>query len=556
MIHAPAAPLAPLQEALAAFRQQYPTFDTTRVLDELRVTDYARLDTHKQVYLDYTGGGLYAERQVREYVELLSGNVFGNPHSTNPASQAMTVLVDRARRSVLDFFKASPDEYVAIFTPNATGALKLVGEAYPFAKGGQYLLTFDNHNSVNGIREFAQARGAKVTYVPLEPPDLRVDEVQLFSRLAQGRPGQHNLFAFPAQSNVSGVQHPLDWIAQAQAQGWDVLLDCAAFAPSNRLDLSQWHPDFVPLSFYKIFGFPTGVGCLLVRKSALHKLRRPWFSGGTIVLSSILAADATGAGFYLTPGESGFEDGTLNYLLLPAVEIGLRYIASIGVELIHERVRCLTGWVLENLLALRHSNGQPVVRVYGPISTERRGGTIAFNFYDPAGALLDCYAMQEEANQCGLSVRSGCFCNPGVREIALGFVRENLAASFRKKERMTYEQFLEVIDDQKQGALRVSLGLATTFSDVYRFLQFAQTFINRSASSARDETAQMDERRHRDTNVISPPGKKHFVARVCACGYQDDRLDKSFCPYCGRPLPTVQSTLSEMQPEASQAGKG
>ena len=56
MVHAPAAPLAPL-EALAAFRQQYPTFDTTRVLDELRVTDYARLDTHQQVYLDYTGGG-------------------------------------------------------------------------------------------------------------------------------------------------------------------------------------------------------------------------------------------------------------------------------------------------------------------------------------------------------------------------------------------------------------------------------------------------------------------------------------------------------------------
>ena len=276
MVHAPAAKLASLEEALSAFRQQYPTFDTTRVLDELRVTDYARLDTHKQVYLDYTGGGLYAESQVREYVELLSDNVFGNPHSTNPASQAMTVLVDRARRAVLDYFKASPEEYVVIFTPNATGALKLVGEAYPFAKDGQYLLTFDNHNSVNGIREFAQAKGAKVTYVPLEPPDLRVDEVQLFSRLAQGRPGQHNLFAFPAQSNVSGVQHPLDWIAQAQAQGWDVLVDCAAFAPSNRLDLSQCHPDFVPLSFYKIFGFPTGVGCLLARKSCAGYLEYPF----------------------------------------------------------------------------------------------------------------------------------------------------------------------------------------------------------------------------------------------------------------------------------------
>ena len=65
-------------------------------------------------------------------------------------------------RAVLRFFNASPDEYVVIFTANASGALKLVGEAYPFGKDCCYLLTFDNHNSVNGIREYALAKGARV----------------------------------------------------------------------------------------------------------------------------------------------------------------------------------------------------------------------------------------------------------------------------------------------------------------------------------------------------------------------------------------------------------
>lgn len=481
MIHAQAAQLAPQEAALAEFRQKYSTFDATQSLDRLRATEYARLDAQQHVYLDYTGGGLYAECQVREHLELLCRHVFGNPHSTNPASQAMTNLVDRARRSVLSYFHASPQEYVVIFTPNATGALKLVGESYPFAPGGCYLLTFDNHNSVNGIREFAHAKGAAITYVPLEPPDLRVNESHLRRLLAQAHPGQPNLFAYPAQSNVTGVQHPLDWIAHAQEQSWDVLVDGAAFVPSNRLDLSRWHPDFVPLSFYKMFGYPTGVGCLLARKSALTKLRRPWFAGGTITLSSVLAADATGSGFYLTPGEAGFEDGTINYLMLPAVEIGLRYLEAIGIETIHERVRCLTGWLLEQLLALRHSNEQPVVRIYGPITTEKRGGTIAFNFCAPSGALLNCYTVQEDANQCGISVRSGCFCNPGVREIALGLARKELARVFHQKERITYEQFLSIIEDKKQGALRVSVGLATNFSDVYHFLQFARTIIDRSA---------------------------------------------------------------------------
>ncbi len=473
--------LASMEEAFIAFRQKYPTFDTTHYLDELRAKEYARLDQQQQVYLDYTGGGQYAESQLRDHMELLRHNVFGNPHSTNPTSQAMTNLDEHARRYVLEYFNASPDEYAVIFTSNATGALKLVGESYPFATGGQYLLTFDNHNSVNGIREFAHAKGATFTYVPIAPPDLRVHEDLLVRSLDQARSEHHNLFAYPAQSNVTGVQHPLEWIEEAHARGWDVLVDCAAFVPTNRLDLSKWHPDFVPISFYKIFGYPTGVGCLLARRSALAKLHRPWYAGGTLTMSSVIAAGDAGAGFYLTPGESGFEDGTLNYLMLPAVEIGLKYIESIGIELIHERVMCLTGWLLDNLLALRHSNSQPVVRIYGPITTQMRGGTIAFNFYDPNSNLLDCYAMQEEANNCALSVRSGCFCNPGVREIALGFAEEDLAECFKDKQRMTYDQFLQIIDGRKQGALRISVGLVTNFADVYRFMQFAQTFVDRIA---------------------------------------------------------------------------
>ena len=475
----------PMHTAEATFRQTYPTFANTSLLDELRTTEYARLDEQEQVYLDYTGGGLYAESQLREHMELLQRNVFGNPHSTNPTSRATTNLVEHARSFVLEYFNASPDEYVVIFTANATAAIKLVGESYPFASGGHFLLTCDNHNAVNGIREFARAKGAAFSYLPVEPPDMRVNEMHLLSALDQARPAQQNLFAYPAQSNFSGVQHSLEWIEEAHARGWDVLVDCAAFAPTNRLDLSRWHPDFVPLSFYKIFGYPTGTGCLLVRKDALAKLRRPWFAGGTIIFASVLASQDTGAGFYLKPDQEGFEDGTLNYLSIPAVEIGLKHIERIGIERIHERVRCFTGWLLEKLLALRHSNGQPVVRIYGPATTERRGGTISFNFSDPDGKLFDCYAAQEEANCWGISVRSGCFCNPGAREIALNFGREELAACFHEKEQKTSEQFLQVIDERlKQGALRVSVGLATHFADVYRFMQFAQGFVDRMAHSS------------------------------------------------------------------------
>ena len=98
----------PMHTAEATFRKAYPTFDNTSLLDELRRTEYTRLDDQQQVYLDYTGGGQYAESQLREHMELLRSHVFGNPHSTNPASQAMTNLVEHVRTYVLDYFNASP----------------------------------------------------------------------------------------------------------------------------------------------------------------------------------------------------------------------------------------------------------------------------------------------------------------------------------------------------------------------------------------------------------------------------------------------------------------
>ena len=472
-------PRGGMDGALAAFRRDFPDYDSTAKLDELRATEYARLDREGHLYLDYTGGGLYAESQLSAHIALLRDHVFGNPHSSNPSSRAATQLVERARHAVLHFFNASPDEYLVIFTPNASGALKLIGESYPFQPGSRYLLTYDNHNSVTGIREFAHRRGADVIYSPVVPPDLRIDADSLRADLAAIRRDKPCLFAYPAQSNFSGVQHSLDWVAEAKAAGWDVLLDGAAFTPTNRLDLSRVKPDFVSLSFYKIMGYPTGIGALIARKDALAKLQRPWYAGGTILFASVVSE-----GRSMAPGAAAFEDGTVNYLGIPAVEIGLNYIAGIGIDLIHERVRCLAGWLLQQLAGLRQSNGRPVAIIYGPANTEGRGGTLTFNFFDPNGRLNQHLDVESCANQENTSLRTGCFCNPGAREKALDVSEEELVGFYRQTERMTLEQFMTAMrktGGEGRGAVRISVGLASNFADVYRFMQFAETFVDREA---------------------------------------------------------------------------
>jgi len=460
-----------LDPDFVAFLKSYPTYPTTHIIDDLRATEYARLDTGGHIYLDYTGGGLYAESQLRRHTRLLAEHVFGNPHSSNPTSQAATRLVEHAREYVLHFFNADPDEYLAIFTANASSALKLVGESYPFPNG-RYLLTFDNHNSVNGIREFAHVRGAEVTYIPVALPDMRVDVAQLSRELSRPSKSGYNLFAYPAQSNFSSVQHPLEWIDEAHQYGWDVLLDAAAFVPTSKLDLRLVKPDFVPISFYKMFGYPTGLGALIARKEALAKLHRPWFAGGTITVASVM-----GDKYYMADGASAFEDGTIDYLNIPAVEIGLKHVESIGYDVIHERVRALTGWLLDNLTSMKHGNGTQLVHVYGPTTIQERGGAVAVNFFDPGNQPLDHRFIEQQANESNISLRTGCFCNPGAGEIALEISRVELDVCFTRpghEDRLTVDDFRSCIDGKSTGAVRISVGMVSNFNDIQGFLAFAR----------------------------------------------------------------------------------
>ncbi|MEU5908220.1 aminotransferase class V-fold PLP-dependent enzyme [Micromonospora sp. NPDC047467] len=460
--------------------------DTTRI-DDLRASDYRHLDQAGQVYLDYTGAGVAAQAQVRAHHDRLLAGLYGNPHSENPTSEASGASVDSARRAVLDFFRADPSEYAVVFTPNASGACRLVGEAYDFGRTAPFALTWDNHNSVNGIREYARAARAPVRYVPLAGPELRVAESDLVRVLTAGResrpgrwgrPARRGLFAYPAQSNFSGVQHPLSWVELAHRHGYDVLLDAAAFAPTNRLDLSVVRPEFVCLSWYKLFGYPTGVGALLARRDALARLRRPWFSGGTI-----RAVSVQGDWHRPMDDESAFEDGTLNFLSIPDVEFGLRWLDSIGVDLVHTRVGLLTEWLLARLTTLRHRSGQPLAQVYGPVTGEGRGGTVTFNFRHPDGTLVDERLVAREAAAAGFLLRTGCFCNPGAGEEAFainqGSLRRRLLARVD-----SIDQYLDALRLPTGGAVRVSFGLVSNASDAQRFLAFAEsTYLDRDATT-------------------------------------------------------------------------
>ena len=437
----------------------------------LRRREFARLDEQRHCYLDYTGSALYGVSQIRAHMRLLRDGVFGNPHAESSTARASTAIVEAARDAVLRFFDVDDSSHVVCFCANTSAAIKLIAESYPFGPRHPLLLSADNHNSVNGIREYARAAGAPLHILPLDAA-LEFDQPE--QALAAAARDGAGLFAFPAQSNFSGARHPLTLVSRARALGFDVLLDCAAFIPSHPLSLRECPANFAVLSFYKLFGYPTGLGALVMRRDAMHKLRRPWFAGGTVRFASV-HADL----HRLHDGAQGFEDGTPDFLGIAALPAGFALLEHVGMARLCAHVARLTAALLDGLMSLRRRDGSPLIRIYGPRHSEGRSGAVSFNVLDASGRPLPYAIVEAAARDAGISVRGGCFCNPGAAEAAFGVDLARLKTCLTHLGGAFTPERLSACAGIEVGAIRASVGLANNEHDIGRLLELLAAFRTR-----------------------------------------------------------------------------
>ena len=421
---------------------------------ELRQHEFGRLDATGSVYLDYTGAALYPASLVSRDALRLTSSVLGNPHAESGPSLASTEAMARARLLTLRFVDADPAVYDVVFTANASAGIRILADAFPFRAGSRLVLTTDNHNSVNGLRVAARCKRATVAYVPMEGNMRGADPLPWLLRAESPA-----LFAFPAQSNFSGVQYPMEWIAPAQGQGYRVLLDAAAYASTSPLSLSAAPADFVALSFYKLFGYPTGVGALVARREALAELQRSYFSGGTVEFVSVQNFFAR-----TKAGGEGFEDGTPNFLAMPAICDGLEWLMAMRMEQIRNHVAVLTEYLLQRLGAMGDQ-----VAVYGPPDMRSRGGTLTFNLRR-SGSVVPYEEVECGARARNIAIRGGCFCNPGAAEYAFGIPAG--AARGCLREPFSIPRLRACLGDRPVGAVRASIGVASTQGDIDSLCRF------------------------------------------------------------------------------------
>ncbi len=458
--------------------------DVDRYFERLRRAEFSRLDEADVAYLDYAAAAVYSASQLRAYTERLSRNVFGNPHSEHGPSKASESDLSLARSATLDFFDADPAVYDVCFTGNTSMAIKLVAESYAFGPDRGLLLTADNHNSMNGMREFARAQGGQTSVLPLDDELRLVDPVESLRALSADRPS--GLFGFPMQSNFSGVKHPLHLVHDAQRLGHDVMIDAAGAGVTANISLRRYPAEFLVFSYYKLFGLPTGVGALVARRDALEKLKRPWFAGGTVDFVSI-EHDR----HQLRAGHSAFEDGTPNFLSVGAIAAGFDFLSRIDRAAAERRLQGLTQQFIERARKLKHASGAPLIKIYGPASLEARGATVAFNVLDTDGGTIAYQRVEARAGEAGVAIRGGCFCNPGAAERAFDFRRFDVSRSLDKlRTGFTPERLQACLGDRATvGALRLSIGIPTIEHDLDRALSVLETFAATCARGAAALTA-------------------------------------------------------------------
>jgi molybdenum cofactor sulfurtransferase len=403
------------------------------------------------VYLDHAGTPPCPASLIKKYTQYLTETLLGNPHSAGSLSANETFTqIQSIRQQVLNHFDAQ--DYHLIFTSGATEAIRLVGEM--FQRPFYYL--FDSHTSIVGLTQLMPTSMC-----------LSVEDMKTIT------PPAGSLISFPAQSNFNGRRFPLDWISRLEPES-HVLLDAASLVSTHRLNLSQHQPSFVVLSFYKMFGFPTGLGALFIKKSVIYKLNPIYFGGGTV---NAVGVDQNLCYFQWRHGiEQRLERGTIAFQQIVALKFGFELIEQEmgGWKVFEERTMSLAQKTRQAMRQLCHENGAPMVLLYDSLG-ENYGPIITFQLLFPNGSLVGYSEVMTLASLHQIHLRTGCFCNPGACQYYLGLSLNDIKYHSEVHGHVCWDG-KDLINGKPTGAVRISFGMASTEKDVSLWMSFLKEY--------------------------------------------------------------------------------
>uniref|UniRef100_A0A7N0V6Q5 MOSC domain-containing protein n=1 Tax=Kalanchoe fedtschenkoi TaxID=63787 RepID=A0A7N0V6Q5_KALFE len=301
-----------------------------------------------------------------------------------------------------------------------------------------------------------------------------------------------NLFALPSECNFSGVRFNLDLVKQLKGDfgsifegstfsrgHWMLLVDAAKGCVTEPPDLSRHPADFTVISFYKLFGYPTGLGALIVRNEAAKILKKTYFSGGTVA-ASIADIDFVKR---REAFEESFEDGTVSFLSIASIKHGFKILNTLTSRAISRHIASLSAYTRNTLRTLRHENGAVVCTLYGIRISEvprQLGSVVTFNLTRSDGSWVGYREVEKLASLSGIQLRTGCFCNPGACAKYLGLSHLDLLSNVEAGHVCWDDN--DIVNGKPTGAIRVSFGYMSTYEDAKEFIDFiVKSFLSSSS---------------------------------------------------------------------------
>ncbi|XP_024391522.1 uncharacterized protein [Physcomitrium patens] len=469
-------------EAEHRFLEANRDYSETLMLEAVRREEYPDLRLQRQTYMDYANFALASKYQTEEHTRILMAQEhdFGIDSTSN-----LYHHVSAVHASLLKMFNTTKAAYSVVFSTSFRTAYRLVANAYPFRKGSPLLLCQDNHECVRQLLNAAVSSGAQPVLAPLGENDLCMTKSNMKPMLKRRffHPSG-SLFVYPAQSNITGIRHSLEWISRAHKSSWQVLLDVSTLLPTGQLDLSQHQPDFVIGSFENMVGYPSGMGYLLVKRSSFCvSVNRFPEADSTITLTPKIPA-WQGEDFHIV-----CDDESPPLFLFASINFGIRHLQTLGLGLVNQRVKALALWIVHNLKSLRHEDEfWHLVNVYSPFTEENRGNIISFNVLECNGEHIKPTLVKRLAAKYRITLGVAACVNPGVANL-LGHPKD------RKKS-------VSVFDERYSSGftcVQVSLGPLSNFEDAYRIVEFLMRF--RDPEFVPTHVARLEEENHQSART-------------------------------------------------------
>jgi molybdenum cofactor sulfurtransferase len=468
----------------------------------------------QMVYLDYAGSALPAKSQLDAI--LSNTSILANPHSTGPAASKTALLIEQATKLVIDHFNGEPGRlsgldnipsnchpneihpgYEVVFTSGATDALRIVAEFFFWTNcevcgsSSKLLYGHNSHTSVVGMRGSALASCAQYQCRHLDdicdPDAFCLEDLTSSEKECQCR--HQNLLVVSAECNFGGDRPNTKSIVRAcrESSEWATMIDFSKAASTSVVDLKDSDPDFACVSFYKLFGEPTGLGALFVRRPAIGKLNMEddmhrYFGGGSVdVVCPNLPFKVSRRQPSLL---ASLKNGTVHYRGIVSLINGFNELYSLGgMAAINQHSMCIATEFVSRLRELRHRNGKPAVVIYGvwaKDNVKEKGPTVSFNCLRSDGSYVGYNEVSKlaELHDPPLQLRTGCFCNPGACQEALGLNDEDVKNNYLINGHVCGDH-IDLVKGKPTGAIRASFGKDNLWEDMdYLFSFLLESFVD------------------------------------------------------------------------------